>query len=104
MNIRQNVWLRKPKKFYSSSTHIQVLREGTGLHHLLVQPGIILSSKKDVLSDSGKLDPRLLCGQTKSLLQVTDIYLSTLSASTPDIGRKTTKVNCQYIKMINKYE
>lgn len=84
-------WPRRPKQIYSLGTHVQVLREGTGLHHLLVQPGIIFPPKKNVLTDSGKLYPRLLCGQTKSLLQVTNIHSSTLSASTAEVGGKGNK-------------
>ena len=84
-------WPRRPRQVYSLDTHIQVLGEGTGLHHLLVQPGIIFPPKKDVLTDSSKLYPRLLCGQTKPMLQVTNIHSPTLSASTPEADEKSNK-------------
>lgn len=79
-------WPRRPRKVQSSGTHVQVLREGAGLQHLLVQPGIVVPPEQDVLPHSGKLDPRLLCGQTESLLQVTHIHTPALSASTPEVG------------------
>lgn len=82
---------RQPRHVYSSGTHIQVIGERAGLHHLLVEPGIILPPKKDVLTDSGRLYPRLLCGQTKSLLQATNIHSSTLSAGIPEVDGKGNK-------------
>ena len=61
-------------------THAEVIVEGTGFQHFLVQLGIKRLPKEDVVSDGGKLDPGFLGGQAKAFGQPPHCHPPTLPA------------------------
>ena len=52
--------IKKVKK--RGESHIEVVRERTGLHHGLVERTVVVLTKQDVVPNCCMLDPRLLSG------------------------------------------
>lgn len=67
-------------------THTEVVIEGAGLEHLLVQLGIERLPKENVVSDGGELDPGLLGGQAEAFGQVPQCHAPTQPAESQASG------------------